>query len=86
MVVSNDFAYGHEEQDMRLLSMKEASEMLLISTSRGYEMARQGILPHGVVVRLGRQLRVNEERLQEWLDNGGQALPGGWRRGPTATQ
>jgi hypothetical protein len=47
-------------------------------------MARCGILPAGVVVKLGRHWRVNPERLEEFIDNGGQALPGGWRRQPAA--
>ena len=60
-----------------LLKMPEVAEILNCSTARCYEMARTQILP---VVRLGRQLRIDREKLQEWINNGGQALGGGWRR------
>jgi len=62
---------------MKLLTIKESSQILRISVQRGYELARTGILP---VVRLGRQLRVSEEQLREFIENGGKPLPGGWRR------
>lgn len=41
------------------------------------EGKRQGILP---AVRLGRHIRVDREVLDEWIKNGGQSLPGGWKR------
>jgi transposase-like protein len=44
-----------------------------------YEMARQGLLP---VMRLGRQVKMNERKLQEWINRGGQALTGGRRKEP----
>ena len=62
---------------MRLLTIKETSEILKVSTQRGYELARTGILP---VVRLGRQLRVSEEQLRHFIESGGRPLSGGWRR------
>jgi len=62
---------------MKFLTIQETSEILKISVQRGYELARVGILP---VVRLGRQLRVSEEQLGEFIEKGGKPLPGGWRR------
>ena len=60
-----------------LLTVPEVAPILRVSVPRCYEMARTQILP---VVRLGRQLRIDREKLQEWINNGGQALGGGWRR------
>lgn len=51
-----------------------------VDRQRFYELARRNVLPPGVVVRLGRQLRVNPQRLEEFIEAGGQTLPGGWRR------
>jgi excisionase family DNA binding protein len=62
-----------------LLNIEELSHILRVSKQRAYELCRTGIVPH---VRLGRQIRVDPEQLQEWLTEGGRALPGGWRREP----
>ena len=62
---------------MRLLIIPEVAEMLRISEPRAYELVRQGLIPH---MRLGRQIRVEEGELREFIKSGGQALPGGWRR------
>lgn len=48
-----------------------------VSLQRVYEMGRCGILP---MVRLGRQIRVDEGRLAAWIRDAGRGLPGGWRR------
>ena len=60
-----------------LLSLKDACKILNVSYARGTALAREGILP---VVRLGRQLRVDPQRLTRFVEEGGKALPGGWRR------
>ena len=60
-----------------MLAVEEVVLTLGMSKGRVYEMARVGILP---VVRLGRQIRASEDKLAAWLEQGGQALPGGWRR------
>jgi len=66
-----------QPQQLRLLTMKDVAQRLGISLQRTYEMGRLGLLP---VVRLGRQLRVEEGRLTTWIQNGGRGLPGGWKR------
>ena len=46
-------------------------------------LCRERILPDGpggVVVRLGRRVFINLQRLEEFVANGGSALPGGWKR------
>jgi len=53
--------------------------VLNISYSRAAELARQNIIP---VCRLGRQLRIDPRQLEQFIANGGKALPGGWRREP----
>jgi excisionase family DNA binding protein len=63
----------------RLLSIQEAAERLNVSPWRAYDLARQGLLP---VVRLGRSLRVSETVLEQFIADGGRALPGGWKREP----
>lgn len=61
----------------RLLRVPEVARILDTSEGRIYEMARQGILP---TVRLGRQIRVDRKALDTFIEGGGQALPGGWKR------
>jgi excisionase family DNA binding protein len=65
------------DPQLRLLTMKDVAQRLGISLQRTYEMGRLGLLP---VVRLGRQIRVEEGRLASWVESGGRGLPGGWKR------
>lgn len=62
---------------MKLMSVREVSDLLKVKPHRIYEMVREGLLPG---VRLGRQVRISEDALRRWIQNGGQALPGGWKR------
>ena len=61
---------------MQLLTIPEVARVLRVRPARVYELARQGLIP---TVRLGRQVRVQEEALHQWIADGGQALSGGWR-------
>jgi excisionase family DNA binding protein len=59
------------------LTTNEVARILKVKPPRVQELVRQGILPH---FRLGRQIRIDRQRLQHFIERGGQALPGGWRR------
>ncbi|SHF07441.1 DNA binding domain-containing protein, excisionase family [Seinonella peptonophila] len=63
--------------ERRLLRITEVSKILDVKVDRVYTMAREGLL---LVVRLGRQIRVDKIKLNQWIDNGEQALPGVWKR------
>ena len=67
---------------MMLISVLKGAKLLGVSTQRAYELIRLEIIPAGVAVKLGRQIRIDEEGLANWIRAGGQALPGGWRREP----
>jgi hypothetical protein len=45
-----------------------------------YRAVREKIVPPGIAVRIGRRLLIDSEKLQTFFDNGGSALPGGWKR------
>ncbi|WP_027093230.1 MULTISPECIES: helix-turn-helix domain-containing protein [Cohnella] len=60
-----------------LLTLPEVAKILGITKERAYAIARKGLLP---TVRIGRQIRVDQEQLNSWIKSGGQALSGGWRR------
>lgn len=60
----------------RLLTANDVANRLNISEARAYELARHGIIP---CVRLGRQVRFDPIKLEDWIESGGQSLPGGWR-------
>jgi putative molybdopterin biosynthesis protein len=53
---------------MHLLTAKETAEVLKVSLPRVYELARTGLIP---CVRMGRQIRFDEEKLREWAAQGG---------------
>jgi excisionase family DNA binding protein len=65
---------------IQMLTMHEVADRLGVSLQRAYEMGRAGLLP---IVRMGRQIRVEETRLMSWIESGGRALPGGWERYPS---
>jgi excisionase family DNA binding protein len=60
-----------------LLTMNEVVARLGITLSRGYELARLRMIP---IVKLGRQVRVDPDALEQFIQTGGQALPGGWKK------
>jgi excisionase family DNA binding protein len=60
----------------RLMDAVETGKFFGIQPQRIYDMARKGILP---VVRLGRQIRFDQDQLEKWISEGGKALPGGWK-------
>ena len=61
----------------RLFTVQRAADMLGLSVGRVYELCRIGVIPH---VRLHRQIRIDPAQLQAFVNSGGTALPGGWRR------
>lgn len=63
-----------------LLNLRQVADILGVTYLRACELARTGILPG--VVRLGRQYRVQPDKLEQFIEQGGRGLPGGWRRQP----
>ncbi|MHB1682959.1 MAG: helix-turn-helix domain-containing protein [Bacilli bacterium] len=61
----------------RLWTVAEVAERLELTEDAVYRLARQKILP---CVRIGRMIRFDEQALDEWIRNGGQAWEGGWRK------
>ncbi len=61
----------------RLFKIHEVAVILDVSEDRVYSLAREGLLPH---VRLGRQIRIDSDILDEFIKAGGKALPGGWKK------
>lgn len=53
-----------------LKTAEDVAPRLNLRKQRLYELVRQDFFPRGVVIRLGRQLRFNEKRLIEFLENG----------------
>ena len=53
---------------MRLLTAKEVAPILQVTEARVYEMSRENLLP---TVRMGRQVRYDEETLRNWIKAGG---------------
>ncbi len=47
-----------------------------LSRARFYEACRQGLIPN---VKLGRQVLLSPDALDEWAKQGGTALRGGWK-------
>jgi hypothetical protein len=68
----------------KLESIEQSCEHRGIPSRHLRNMIRDGVVPPGVFVRLGRRVFVNPDRLDAWLDAGGGAFPGGWRRKPSA--
>lgn len=60
------------QDEPRFLTVPEAARLLRINRGRAYEMANDGTLPG--VIRLGRTIRVDRERLIAGLADGQQDL------------
>ena len=56
---------------MRLLTVPEVSLCLSVRPSRVYGLIRAGVLP---AVRVGRQVRVLDDDLRQWIAKGGRPL------------
>ena len=72
------------ETQQVLISIKEASRIMGETPKSMYAMIWRRVLPPGVLVRIGRKVKIHRERLFDWMNAGGQALPGGWKRKPSA--
>jgi hypothetical protein len=66
----------------KLESLEYLRRVFPISRWQAEQLARENFFPAGVIVRLGRRVLVNPEKLSEFIAAGGKALPGGWRRAP----
>lgn len=62
---------------MQLFTVKELARIFKVRDQRAYELIRADVIP---AVRIGRQVRVSEEAIRQFVESGGQPLPGGWRR------
>jgi excisionase family DNA binding protein len=61
----------------KLIDAQPVKDALGVSEKRVYELVRTGLLP---AVKLGRQLRFRPSQVQAFIEAGGAALPGGWRK------
>jgi len=61
----------------RLLTISEVAEILRVPKARVYDLVRAVMLPS---VRVGRQIRISPTALTAYIESGGKALAGGWRR------
>lgn len=61
-----------------LLTANEVAGVFKKPVASIYAWAREGRLPG--VVRVGRSIRFDADKIEEFIANGGRALPGGWRQ------
>ena len=61
----------------KLLTIEEVAKILRVRLPHAYGLARNGIIP---IVRIGRLVRVDSDQLEKFIQNGGKALDGGWRK------
>jgi excisionase family DNA binding protein len=64
----------------RLCEIEDVAALMNVKKQHVRTMVREGIIPPDAVVRLGRLYRFNLQKVQEWIDRGGSAYPGGWRK------
>ncbi len=55
---------------MTFLTVNQIAEQIQLSPTRVYEAIRLGLLP---AVRIGRQVRVEEQAFRDWVTSGGQS-------------
>ena len=54
-----------------LLTLTQTADILNVTYARASDLARRGFLP---TVRLGRQIRIDADRLQKLITEGGRSL------------
>lgn len=64
----------------KLLTTEQAAQVLEVDVRRVRDLITNHTIPPECIVRLGRQIRLHPEKLRAWIDAGGAALPGGWKR------
>jgi excisionase family DNA binding protein len=73
-----EFIGGLKMSEKVLKPVSYAARRLNITEARTYQLIREGLLRGAV--RLGRQVRIDPDELEEFIKSGGQALPGGWKK------
>ncbi len=58
--------YGGHIMSNNILTIKEAAEILRISKSKLYELAKDGLVPN---IKLGGRIVIPENQLMAWIDN-----------------
>lgn len=58
----------------KLRTVDYVAPRLNIKKQQLYSLVRQDFFPPGVVIRLNRQIRFNESRLNQFLENGANVL------------
>jgi predicted DNA-binding transcriptional regulator AlpA len=57
---------------MKLVTVREACDVLRVTPARAYQLIRENHFPPGVIIRLGeRQLRFSDVGLRSWIESGG---------------
>ena len=57
---------------MKFLTVNEIAETVGLAPARVYEVIRRGLMP---AVRIGRQVRVEEQAFWKWVSDGGRRYP-----------
>jgi excisionase family DNA binding protein len=55
----------------RFLQISRVADLLDVSETTTRRLVKKGVLP---AIRVGRQIRIDERRLEEWLATGGQGF------------
>ncbi|MEX2535799.1 MAG: helix-turn-helix domain-containing protein [Trueperaceae bacterium] len=63
--------------ERQLKNIEYAVKRTGLNKERIYDLCRRKLFPH---VRVGRQVLFDAEQIEDWIENGGQPLAGGWRR------
>ena len=50
-----------------LITVREAARLMGVSERRLYALVADGVLPEGIVIRLGRAIRLSAPRLRRWV-------------------
>ena len=62
---------------MKILTIKEAAKILKINEHTAYRYAKEGKIP---AIRVGRNWRVHEDQMEQWLKNKAGKDIGAWHR------
>jgi len=64
-----------------MLTVDEVATQLRVTRGAVYELVREGLIP---AVHVGRRIRIAERVLVNFVESGGRAWAGGWRKRPSS--
>jgi len=69
-----------EQELPQIDSIAETAQNYGLDQQHLYRLVNSGVIPAGVAIRMGRRWFIHRAHFVEWLEAGGAAYRGGWKK------